>query len=115
LNPENILLCALLGGLGALLTDLLIFRFVRISFEKEFEEMERTKFAMHFNRVVDRALGHEIKAYIMYSLIGLFIVSPLPDEVGVVLLAGLTKVNQKIFGVMSLVLHFLGILILLGI
>lgn len=114
LNPENILLYAVIGAVGALLADMLIFRFVRISFEKEFEEMERTKFALHFERVINRALGHRVKAYLLYGIIGLVIASPLPDEVGVVLLAGLTHVKQKIFGVISLILHFIGILILLG-
>ena len=36
LNPSNIWIAGIIGGLGALISDLLIFKFIKISFEDEF-------------------------------------------------------------------------------
>jgi len=60
-------------------------------------------------------ISHKIKAYMLYGVIGLLIASPLPDEIGVVLLAGLNHVKQKIFATASFILHIIGIFLLLGI
>jgi len=43
LKPENILLAAILGGIGSLATDLIIFNFVKFSFKDEFNLISKTK------------------------------------------------------------------------
>ena len=43
LNPENIWLAGILGGIGAMLMDLLIFKFIRFSFMDEFKRLKHTK------------------------------------------------------------------------
>jgi hypothetical protein len=42
LNPENIWLAGILGGLGAMFGDLLIFKFIRFSFMDEFHRLKKT-------------------------------------------------------------------------
>ena len=50
----------------------------------------------------------------MYAFVGILIASPLPDEIGVIMLAGLTKINFKILAIISFILNTLGILIILS-
>ncbi|HLF53600.1 MAG TPA: hypothetical protein VI544_00290 [Candidatus Nanoarchaeia archaeon] len=113
LNPENIWLAAFLGGFGAMLGDLLIFKFIRFSFIDEFQRLENTRVMRKTSSLIDRTLGHKIKIYIMYALAGLLIASPLPDEAGVILLAGLTRIKANILAIISFIMNTLGILILL--
>ncbi len=49
----------------------------------------------------------------MYLFAEIMIASPLPDELGVAMIAGLTKIKQTTLGFMSFGLHFLGILVIL--
>jgi hypothetical protein len=113
LQPGNIFLAALIAGLGALVSDLLIFRFVKVSFDKEFNLLKRTIILRKINKLFKKNLGLKITSYIMYAFTGIIIASPLPDEIGVILLAGLTKINQKILAVISFVLNTIGIFLIL--
>jgi len=115
LNPENIWLAGILGGFGAMLVDLLIFKFIRFSFMDEFLRLEHTKIMKEIGYLIENTAGHKIKIYLMYALAGFFIASPLPDEAGVIMLAGLTRIRADILAIISFVLHMLGILILLWI
>jgi len=45
--------------------------------------------------------------------LGILIASPLPDEAGVIMLAGLTKIKSNVFAILSFSLNTAGILILL--
>ena len=54
-----------------------------------------------------------LKKYFVPVLAGFIIASPLPDEIGVIMLAGLTKIKIGILVVLSLILNTLGILVLL--
>jgi uncharacterized membrane protein YdjX (TVP38/TMEM64 family) len=45
---------------------------------------------------------------------GFFIASPLPDEIGVSLLAGFTRIEEKKFALVSFALNTLGIIVLLA-
>lgn len=115
LNPENILLIGLAAGIGAMLGDLFIFHLIRFSFRDEFERLENTHPAKKLSKEIDLVFGHKIKIYLIYALAGFFIASPLPDEAGIIMLAGLTKIKPSILAISSLILHTAGILILLGI
>lgn len=114
LNPENILLAGILGGIGAMISDLLIFKFIRFSFMDEFQRLEHTKTMRKLSNLIEKTLGHKIRIYFMYAFAGILIASPLPDEAGVIMLAGLTKIRAKILALISFILNTLGILILLA-
>ena len=113
LNPHNILLAGIIGGIGALLSDLLIFSFIRVSFEDEFNKLRKTKLIRSIGKVIEKSLGKKLKAYLMYIFAGFIIASPLPDEIGVIMLAGLTRINARILAVLSFILNTIGILVLL--
>jgi len=88
----------LLGGLGAMLYDLLIFAFIR-----------RTTTISFFERVRERFFGRPAIAWTLAGIGAFVIASPLPDELGSGLL-GLSKIPQKYFVPLSFVLNGLGIL-----
>lgn len=104
-NDTNILLIGLIGGLGALTGDYIIFRFVRDKLSGEVEELiDHSKPLLHLASFFNTK-------YISWTLplIGVFIIaSPLPDELGVSLL-GLSKMSVKKFILISFLSHTTGI------
>jgi hypothetical protein len=114
LNPESIWFAGILGGIGAMLGDLLIFKFIKFSFMDEFQRLKSTKIMKSVSTLIDKTLGHKIKIYLMYTFAGILIASPLPDEAGIILLAGLTKIKTGVLAVISLIFNTIGILILLS-
>src|SRR3989344_1737438 len=102
LEPKNILMISLLGGIGSALSDILIFKTIKYSFMGEFKRLEKTKLI----RTIEREFTHlhYIKIYLLYIIAGIAIVSPLPDELGVSMLAGMTKIKSYILGLISFIL-----------
>jgi len=114
LNTPNIWIAGIIGGLGALISDLLIFEFIKISFKDEFNLLKKTKIMKSTGFVIQRILGAKITNYLVYLFAGILIASPLPDEIGIIILAGLTRINLKILTIISFVLNTIGIIILLA-
>lgn len=113
--PSNIWLAGLMGGIGATLGDLLIFKFVKFSFKDEFEKIRKEKITKKVDYTLRKILGKKIKHYLMYAFAGIIIASPLPDEAGVTMLAGLTDIEPSILAIISFIFNTLGILIFLSI
>lgn len=112
-NINNIYLASLIGGLGALVSDSLIFAFIRFSFMDEFEKLMNEKPFRLINKLIHKEFSHKIRNYLLYIFIGFIIASPLPDEVGVIMFAGLTHIKPKIFGAICFLCHTLGIFLIL--
>lgn len=112
-QPENIFIASIVGGMGALISDVLIFKFIRFSFMDEFKRLEKTIIVKDVSHVLSRKPFSKIKAYILYLFAGLIISSPLPDELGVSMLAGLTHVRINTLAAISFVMNTLGIFIML--
>jgi len=74
------ILAAFIGATGALLTDLSIFQFARVSLQQELHELGSCRLILwlkdllHPNRIPQRW-----RAYLLWSVAGLVIASPLPD------------------------------------
>ncbi|MEK6933600.1 MAG: hypothetical protein AABW75_01865 [Nanoarchaeota archaeon] len=113
LNPENIFLAAILGGIGAMISDLIIFKIIKFSFINEFKLLEKTTPFRTILSLINKNIGHKIRIYFLYTVVGIIIASPLPDEIGVTMLAGLTSIKIKKLALISFVFNTLGILILL--
>ena len=96
-----------LAGLGALVSDMLIFKFLRFSFSDEIKKLSREK--------ILRKLGSYIplKVYLLPVLAGFIIASPLPDELGVYMLAASRKVSFKVFTILSYIFNTFGIFVIL--
>ncbi len=89
-----------LGGLGAMVYDLLIFLFVR-----------RTTHQPVLEKIRERLFGRPAVAWALAAVGALVIASPLPDELGSGLL-GLSNIPQKYFVPFSFLLNGLGIFII---
>ncbi|MCL6500823.1 MAG: hypothetical protein K6T16_02200 [Candidatus Pacearchaeota archaeon] len=113
LKPENLWLTGILGGVGALLSDLLIFSIVRFELMDEFASLKKTSLISGTGKAIEKVLGRKIKMFLAYLLTAIFIASPLPDEAGLIMIAGLTKINRYVFMLISFVLNTMGILVLL--
>ena len=114
INPSNIYLAAILGGFGALISDLLIFSIIKISFQDEFERLEKTKFFKKISNLIKNNINAKLRFYLLYIFAGFVIASPLPDEIGVTMLAGLGHIRPLPFAILSLIFNTLGILFILN-
>ncbi len=103
LNPVEV---ALLAGLGAMLGDYIIFRFMR---DKVFDELRPL-----FRRLPSKKTKILFKSPYFAWLLPVFgaflIASPFPDEVGVGML-GASKIKQWQFFLLAFVLNATGILL----
>jgi len=106
---QNILLAGFIGGLGALTADLLIFKFIKSSFQDEIKEIEHEKIILWIENKIPKVIRH----YLVPVIAGFIIASPLPDEIGVALLAASAKISTRIFSVISYVLNTAGIFVVL--
>ncbi|MBS3088887.1 hypothetical protein J4402_03865 [Candidatus Pacearchaeota archaeon] len=112
-NPQNLLLAAFAGGAGALISDMLIFKFIKVSFMDEFEKLEKTKIVRESVFMIKTHFRKRVVHYILYAFAGILIATPLPDQIGIILLAGLTSVKPKFLAVMSFVIHTSAIYLIL--
>lgn len=103
----NPMVLGLIGGVGAVMGDYLVFKLVRSHLQEELAMLFGKQETSHI-----KALLHS--KYIAWTLpiIGVFIIaSPLPDELGVSLL-GLSKMSEAKFILISYVSNSLGILMI---
>ena len=115
IDPSSILFASIVASFGTLLGDLLIFKTIKISVLDEFERLEKSTAIKELNHLIDKSALHKAKIYLYYSFIGIVIASPLPDELGVSMVAGVTKIKFRTLAVISYLLHFVGFLILFAI
>lgn len=106
---QNIYIASLIGGLGALISDLFIFSFIRSSFLDEIRKLSREKVVRYFNGKSPSF----VKEYFLPVVAGFIIASPLPDEIGVAMLAASRMISTKIFAVISYLLNTAGIFVIL--
>lgn len=111
-QEQNIFIAAIIGGIGALLSDILIFRLVRTSFNHELHRLERTKIIKTTEKISKRIFGR-FNDYILIGCACIFISSPLPTEIGTTMLATLKHISLKKFAGLAFVLHTIGILIIM--
>ena len=112
LPPGTPGIIALVGGFGAMLADLTIFGLIRISFKDEFNKLKSEKMIKKMNGM-KRVIPKKVRLYLLYALAGFVIASPLPDELGVAMIAGLTKIKPNVMAGLSFLLNTAGIWIII--
>lgn len=112
-QQSNVFFLAIVGGLGAFTADYLILKTIRLSFQDEFNRLKKVPVMVELSRRFSEHLSERLKQYLLLGMAGFFIASPLPDEIGISLLAGFTRINERTFAVVSFILNTMGILILL--
>lgn len=107
-HANSVFLTALFGGLGAVVGDLIIFRFVRDRLSEHLMEV-----------VKHQGVGKRFKAllkmkyfrWFTFLVGGLIIASPFPDELAIGLL-GFSRLRMKWFIPISFTFNFIGILLI---
>ena len=115
LNPSSILITTVIGGLGTLLGDLVIFSIIKVSFMNEFNRLEHEKLIRRAEKFFGEDFHGKFWHYFLIVFAGFIIASPLPNEIGITMFAGLGKINHYFLAVLSFVLGALGIVFLLWI
>ncbi len=108
-KEQSIILAGFIAGVGALMGDLVIFKFIRHSFADELEKLSKEKIITHLNHNAPNL----VKKYFVPVLAGFIIASPLPDEIGVSLLAASRQISLELFSIISYILNTAGIFIIL--
>lgn len=107
-EKQNIFISAIIGGLGALIGDLIIFEFIRCPLKGEVEKLSKEKFVVF----IGNKIPEKIKVFLIPLVGALMIASPLPDEIGIFLLAT-SKISEKSFSIISYFLNTIGIFMVL--
>jgi len=109
-DQQNILITGFIAGLGALMGDLIIFKFIRGTFNEELKILGKTRFIKKIRKFLkDRSTLNKAVPFIAYIIIA----SPLPDEIGVSMAALYKDTTTKAFSVISFLLNTMGIFIIL--
>ncbi|MFH1210144.1 MAG: hypothetical protein V1663_05135 [archaeon] len=109
-KEQNIFIAGFVAGFGALLGDLIIFKFIRKTFADELENLSKEKIINILNNIPS-----SLKKYFVPVLAGFIIASPLPDEVGILILATSKSISTKVFSILSYILNTAGIFVILWI
>ena len=105
-QDHSILLVSFFGGLGALLGDLIIYRFVKDSVSEDIEYLLKKAHAERLASIFKL----KIIRWIIPFLGALVVASPLPDELGLTIL-GLSKMRPQNVMPITFFLNFAGILV----
>ncbi len=105
---SSLLATAVLGGMGAVVGDLLIFRFVRDRFSQHLLEIVGIKGGA---RKMQGLFQRGPLRWVTFLLGGLIIASPLPDELGITLL-GFSKMKLSWFIPLAFVFNSIGIFLI---
>lgn len=104
---HNPLLVAIIGGFGAFLGDSFIFKFLKDDLIRDFEYLEKYIPEKTAKRIIHSKLIFWFAPIVAAAMIA----SPFPDEIGLLVLAGM-KLKYQHFFFLSFFLNSFGILII---
>ena len=108
-KEQNLLLAWGIAGIGALISDIIIFLFVKYGFSDEVQKLSKESVV----RTVNRWIPRSFRVYLLATFAGILIASPLPTEIGVLLMTSIKKISVKNFAIMVYILHASVIFIIL--
>lgn len=104
----SILTTAIIGGLGAVLGDLIIFRFIRDRLSEHIAELVKHQ---GFTKRTKAIFKLKIFRWFTFLLGGLILASPFPDEIAISMF-GFLHLKTRWFIPLSFLFNFLGILLI---
>ena len=107
-KEQNILFAIVIAGIGALISDIFLFLFVTHSFSDEVQKLSKEKVV----RTVNRWIPYSIRVYLLATFAGLLIASPLPTEIGILLMTSIKNISFKKFIIIIYVLHVSAIFVI---
>ena len=108
-KEQNLLLAGVISGIGALISDIILFLFVKHSFSDEVQKLSKETAV----RTVNRWIPDSVRAHVLAAFAGLLIASPLPTEIGILLMTSIKKISVKKFVIIVYILHASAIFIIL--
>lgn len=99
---------AFVGALGAVIGDMIIFRFVEDRLSAHFVELLKEEGVYRRTKRLARA---PLFKWLTFIAGGVILASPLPDELGISIL-GATKMRPSRFALISFVFNFIGIVVI---
>jgi len=106
-ESHNPFLIALIGGFGGLAGDSVIFKFLREDLLADFEYLE----GQFGKRMARRIIHSKMIFWFVPIVAALMIASPIPDEVGLLMLASI-KLKYRHFLIISLIMNTFGIFLI---
>lgn len=110
-QEQNVLIAGFIAGLGALLADISIFNLIRHSFRDEIDMLAKERAMAGISRRVPVFVRKHIVTFLAFF----FIASPLPDEIGVSMLACEKWISARKFSILCYALNTAGIFVILAI
>jgi uncharacterized membrane protein YwaF len=108
-KTQNVLYAGLVASFGALLSDLAIFFFVKRSFGDEVQRLSKEPAIQRLSNWIRPS----VRMPLVVALASILIASPLPTEIGIMLMASVKKMSTKKFAVIVYVLHVSAIYVIL--
>ncbi len=108
-KTQDVLYAGLVASVGALLSDLAIFFFVKRSFGDEVQKLSKAPAV----QALGRRIPQSIRGPLLVALASVLIASPLPTEIGILLMTSVRKVSTRKFAVIVYVLHVSAIYVIL--
>lgn len=109
------LLAAPIAGAGALLSDFLIFDIIRFSvFHDELSRLRSSRLIRKLHALIrHESISKHMQLLLLWAFAGMIIASPLPDELGVSLVSGISQIKPRQFAVVCYLCNTAGILLIL--
>ena len=76
-------------------------------------DWKKQRLLIEMSQMFRKDFSKRARFYIVFLFAEFLITSPLPDEIGIIILAGLTHIGIKKIALISFILHFIEILIML--
>jgi hypothetical protein len=108
-KEQNLLLAGVVAGIGALISDIIIFFFVTHGFGDEVEKLSKETVV----RAVNRWIPSSVRVYLLVTFASILIASPLPTEIGIMLMTSIKNISIKKFVIIVYILHASAIFIIL--
>ncbi len=109
-NPPNIFIAAVIAGFGAMITDILIFKFVKAALKEKSVKLEENWVRRLFDKAIKNNIGGVLIPFIAFPLAGFLIGIPFPYKAGAIFASGVLRLETKHVAIISLVLNSLVLL-----
>jgi hypothetical protein len=106
---QNFWLATLMAMIGAMVGNLFVFRFMRISVSGELDELSKNTLLKIILEKVEKHIPFFVRKYILPALAGFIAATPMPDELAVALLAWSEDISIPIFSAIAFFFNIFGI------
>jgi uncharacterized membrane protein YdjX (TVP38/TMEM64 family) len=106
---QNIIVSGVIADVGALISDILIFFFVKRGFSDEAQKLSQEPVV----RTINRLIPDSVRVFLLSVFASLLIASPLPTEIGVMLMVSIREMEFKKFVILVYILHAFAIFVIL--